>query len=88
MNKTLAITAIALVAVVMGMSTLAPAAADNPLRIGLGAGCGLSAPAGTVCVAVDKDDDGECDVAVKYMKEDLALKLTGGSTCTFYANPV
>ena len=84
MNKITSITTIALVAVVMGMSTIAPAAAANPLRITNDAlVCNFSGipPAGTLCVALDVDGDGLCDRAIGHMKTSRAQQITGGLTC-------
>ena len=66
MNKILVISAITLVAVVMGMSLVTPALANDPRtedHIGVlvfSSGCG-KVPSGLACVAADADNDGTCD---------------------------
>ncbi len=72
MNKTITITVIALVAVAMVMSTVAPALASqiqedrqrpgihiNP-NLAFSDGCGL-VKVGFVCIALDRDGDRVCD---------------------------
>ena len=61
MNKTLVITAIVLVAVVMGISAVAPAiATHSPTPLVRALDC-FAVRLNFVCVAIDRDEDGVCD---------------------------
>ena len=65
MNKTLVITAIVLVAVVMGISAVAPAiATHSPTPLVRALDC-FAVRLNFVCVAIDRDEDGVCDNDVR-----------------------
>jgi len=81
MKRAMIITAIVLVAVVMGMSAVVPVVGASPLRIAVHTYCGGSAGGGTTCVALDFDDDRICDHVIGFLPTNTAFKMTGGLRC-------
>ncbi len=80
MNKILAITAIALVAVIMGFSAVAPAMSIPNLviiplvKVFPQSECGDRLRVGFVCASLDRDGDEVCDV------RPFKIKLPDGET--------
>ena len=77
MNKTLVITTIALIAVVMGLSTVVPALANHSVTPLVAASdCGVVIRSNLICVAIDRDEDGVCDSdARSLIPADVARRL-------------
>jgi len=86
MNKTITISTIALLAVVMGMSSIAPAMAESPLRIG--DTCDGLQAVGTVCLALDLDGDGECDRAIGFVKASVGNRVANGACSGEELDPI
>ena len=76
MTKTLVITAIVLVAVIMGFSAIAPALATHGTPLVLALNC-RTTQSNLTCVAIDRDEDGVCDSDVRSVIQTAAAQRLG-----------